>query len=68
MENQKKKRIITPEQKKQRTIYMTNKPWFCSICDNGKDYKMCGKTLHCRTKMHKMNIVKQHITKKYKII
>ena len=55
MENQKKKRIITPEQKKQRTIYMTNKPWFCSICDNGKDYKLCGKTLHCRTKMHLKN-------------
>ena len=50
-----KKRIITPEQKRQRTIYMTTKPWFCDVCNNNKDYKLCGKTLHCKTKKHLKN-------------
>ena len=58
MDNQliKKKRIITPEQRKQRTKYMINFEWYCPTCKNGKNYKLNGKTLHCRTKMHLMNL------------
>ena len=47
-------RINTPELFKQKkTHYMLHKSWFCNICDNGKDYKLAGKTLHERSAKHK---------------
>ena len=26
--------------KNSKTKYMLNKPWFCSICDNGHEYSL----------------------------
>ena len=63
MENQGTKRgrgrprIFSDEERKNRkTHYMLNKGWYCSVCNNNKNYSMAGKTLHERTKKHKKSL------------
>ena len=38
-----------------KTKYMLNKPWYCNICVNEKDYKLAGKWSHLKTKKHQRN-------------
>ena len=49
-------RFYTEEEKKRnKTNYMLNKPWYCEVCNNGKNYSLAGKTCHLKTKKHMMN-------------
>ena len=32
-----------------------NTPWFCDVCNNGKDYSIRGKWSHLGTKKHERN-------------
>ena len=41
--------------KKSKSQYMLNKPWFCWICQNNKNYSLAGKHCHLNTKKHKRN-------------
>ena len=48
--------FYTDEEKKQRkTDYMLHKPWYCDICNNGKNYTLAGKHCHLKTKKHFKN-------------
>ena len=42
-----------------RTIYrnykMKNAPWYCDVCNNGKNYSIRGKWSHIGTKKHERN-------------
>ena len=44
--------------RRSKSKYMLNKEWFCSVCDNGKDYSLSGKWSHLKTKKHKKNVNK----------
>ena len=41
--------------KTSKTKYMLNKPWFCSICDNGHEYSLAGKWMHIKSLKHQEN-------------
>ena len=43
--------------KKSKTKYMLNKPWFCDICQNDKNYTLAGKGSHIKTKLHINNCI-----------
>ena len=48
--------IYTKEEiKNHRTVYMMNKPWYCDICKNNRNYKMAGKHCHMKSKKHIRN-------------
>ena len=49
-----------------KTKYMVNKIWICNFCDY--DYKLAGKTAHCKTKKHIRNIISNNINRKLDII
>ena len=50
-------RVLTDEERKQHnTNYMSNKPWYCDICNNGKNYTLAGKTCHQQTVKHLINL------------
>ena len=53
-------RILTDAERKDHTKqskskYMLNKEWFCSICNNGKNYSLAGKSCHLKTLKHQKN-------------
>ena len=65
MENQNVKRergrptVLTDKQRKEKkTRYMLNTPWFCSVCNNEKDYSLSGKWCHLKTLKHRKNVDK----------
>ena len=37
---------------------MLNTPWFCSVCDNEKNYSLSGKWGHLKTNKHRKNVNK----------
>ena len=37
---------------------MLNKPCYCDICNNSKDYKLAGKLTHIKSKKHIKNFEK----------
>ena len=44
-----------------KTKYMLNKPWFCDICQNDKNYTLAGKWSHCKTKKHITNCIIENL-------
>ena len=57
-------RFYTAEEKKQRkTDYMLNKPWYCEICNTGRNYSLAGKWSHLGTKKHHKNLFAKKKTK-----
>ena len=49
-------RVLTDEQRRaNKTAYMGQTEWYCSICNNGINYRLTGKTYHLRSKKHKKN-------------
>jgi len=34
---------------------MKSYEWYCSVCDNGKNYTLRGKAMHLKTKKHERN-------------
>ena len=54
-------RLYTKEERiKNKTSYMLNKPWYCDVCNNGKNYSLAGKTCHLRTAKHFMNLTEDN--------
>ena len=45
--------------KEKRRKYLNEKmksyEWYCSVCDNGKNYTLRGKGMHLKTKKHERN-------------
>ena len=55
-EMQKVKRENYPEYRKiYRNYKMKNTPWYCDVCNNGKNYSIRGKWSHIGTKKHERN-------------
>ena len=49
-------RYYTDEERIQRkTDYMLHKPWYCDICNTGRNYTLAGKWCHIKTKKHMKN-------------
>ena len=45
-----------PEYRKiYRNYKMKNTPWYCDVCNNGKNYSIRGKWSHIGTKKHERN-------------
>ena len=42
-----------------KTKYMHNKPWYCDVCKNNKNYTLGGKWMHLKSKKHIKNLNKQ---------
>ena len=40
---------------KNKTTYMLNRPWYCDICNTGRNYTLAGKHCHLNTVKHKLN-------------
>ena len=38
---------------KQKSRYMLEKPWYCDICLNNRNYSLAGMSRHLSTRMHK---------------
>ena len=49
-------RVLTDEEKKNKTAYMLNKEWYCEICKTGRNYTLAGKHCHLKTMKHNKNI------------
>ena len=71
MENQNVKRgrgrprILTDaERKNNKTTYMLYKPWYCDICNTGRNYTLAGQHCHLKTKNHIKNVNVNNIMKK----
>ena len=61
-------KYATEEERRQatresKTRYMLNKEWYCTECNNNKNYTLAGKTCHIRTQKHNtqqaINIIHQ---------
>jgi len=39
--------------------YMKSCDWYCSVCNNGKNYTLRGKGMHLKTKKHSRNKTKE---------
>ena len=53
-----KPRIFTDIERVQRkSLYMTSRPWFCDICNNGINYTLSGKSQHRYTRKHRTNML-----------
>ena len=69
MENQTKKSRVRPrvfsdeDRKNHKTNYMLNKEWYCTVCNNNKNYSMAGKPLHERTRKHKKSFANDKLYK-----
>ena len=50
------RKLTDEERKKNKTTYMVNKPWYCDICNTGRNYKLAGKHCHLNTIKHKLNV------------
>lgn len=55
------KLYFTEEERKKginrtKAKYGMNTNWYCDICKNNKNYKMCGKTKHLNAKTHQRNV------------
>lgn len=50
-----------------KTKYMLNKPWFCDICDNKKNYTLAGKWMHIKSKKHIKNTIINDLDRDYMI-
>lgn len=61
MENQNKRdrprKLTDEERKRNKTKYMVNKPWYCIICNTGRNYTLAGKHCHLNTLKHRRNII-----------
>ena len=61
MENQIKRgrgrprKLTDKERIKNKTTYMLNRPWYCDICNTGRNYTLAGKHCHLKTVKHKLN-------------
>jgi len=57
LKKKRKKEEIKKERR--RTKYLNEKmksyEWYCSVCDNGKNYTLRGKAMHLKTKKHERN-------------
>lgn len=52
-------RVLTDDERNNRkTKYMLNKPWYCEICNTGRNYTLAGKSCHLKTKGHRANVAK----------
>ena len=52
-------KLSDEERIEHRTRYMLNKPWYCDICNTGRNYKLAGKHCHLKTKKHIKNATNQ---------
>ena len=50
-------RVLTDEERRRnKTICMLKKEWYCEICKTGKNYTLAGKHCHLNTLKHRKNI------------
>jgi len=59
------KKYSTEEERKdalrqQKSKYMTNKEWYCDVCNTGRNYTLAGKHCHLNTKKHKKNSMQKN--------
>ena len=51
----KKKMYTAYEIQQHKNKYGRETPWYCEVCNNGKNYAMRGKHQHLNTAKHKQN-------------
>ena len=52
-------RVLTDEgRKRNKTMYMLGREWYCVICNAGRNYTLAGKHCHLKTKKHQNNVSK----------
>ena len=61
MDNQSNKRgrgrprvLTDDERRRNKTLYMLEKEWYCDVCNSEHNYTLAGKHSHINTKKHVM--------------
>ena len=54
-----KKENYKEYRKRYKNEKMKTYPWYCDVCNNGKNYLLRGKFEHCKSKKHQRNYYMQ---------